>query len=39
MPVNYRVGIDVGTHSLGCAAIEVDDNDQPIKILSAVSNS
>ena len=37
MPVNYRVGIDVGTHSLGCAAIEVDDNDQPIKILSAVS--
>lgn len=41
MPVNYRVdyrvGFDVGTHSLGCAAIEVDDNDQPIKILSAVS--
>lgn len=41
MPVNYglnyRVGFDVGTHSLGCAAIEVDDNDQPIQILSAVS--
>lgn len=37
MPVDYRVGFDVGTHSLGCAAIEVDDNDQPIKILSAVS--
>lgn len=37
MPVNYRVGVDVGTHSLGCAAIEVDDNDQPIQILSAVS--
>ena len=37
MPVNYRVGIDVGTHSFGCAAIEVDDNDQPIQILSAVS--
>lgn len=37
MSLSYRVGIDVGTYSLGCAAIEVDDNDQPINILSSVS--
>mgnify|MGYP007134883770 FL=1 len=37
MSVPYRVGIDVGTFSLGCSAIEVDENDQPVRILSAVS--
>ena len=37
MSLSYRVGIDVGTYSLGCTAIEVDENDQPVKILSAVS--
>ena len=35
--VPYRVGIDVGTFSLGCSAIEIDENDQPVRILSAVS--
>ena len=37
MSLSYRVGIDVGTYSLGCTAIEVDDNDQPVNILSSVS--
>ncbi|MER0000330.1 MULTISPECIES: type II CRISPR RNA-guided endonuclease Cas9 [Corynebacterium] len=37
MSLLYRVGIDVGTYSLGCTAIEVDDNDQPVSILSSVS--
>ena len=37
LSLSYRVGIDVGTYSLGCTAIEVDENDQPIEILSAVS--
>lgn len=37
MQKNYRVGIDVGTHSIGFAAIEVDDHDRPIHILSAMS--
>lgn len=36
-PVPYRVGIDVGTHSVGFAAIEVDERDVPLRILSAVS--
>lgn len=36
--LNYRVGIDVGTHSVGLAAIEMDDAGIPISILSAVSH-
>ncbi|PAT06109.1 CRISPR-associated protein [Corynebacterium hadale] len=36
-PVPYRVGIDVGTHSVGFAAIQMDENNLPLKILSAVS--
>ena len=31
----YWVGIDVGTHSVGCAAIEIDDDGFPIQILNA----
>ena len=34
----YRVGIDVGTRSVGMAAIEVDTEGHPIAILSAVSH-
>lgn len=36
--LRYRVGIDVGSFSVGMAAIEVDKNDFPIRILSAVSH-
>lgn len=36
--LKYRVGIDVGTFSVGLAAIEVDEKDMPVKILSAVSH-
>src|SRR5690625_4678377 len=36
-PRSYRVGIDVGTNSVGLAAVEVDDNGAPISILSARS--
>lgn len=36
-PVSYRVGIDVGTHSVGFAAVQMDENNMPLKILSAVS--
>ncbi|NLC98224.1 MAG: CRISPR-associated protein [Actinomycetales bacterium] len=31
----FWVGIDVGTHSVGCAAIEIDDDGFPIQILNA----
>lgn len=34
---NYRVGIDVGTHSVGLAAIEYDELGRPTEILSAIS--
>ncbi|HIW95630.1 MAG TPA: HNH endonuclease, partial [Candidatus Corynebacterium gallistercoris] len=37
MALKYKAGIDVGTHSLGCAAIEVDEAGQPVRLLSAVS--
>lgn len=32
----YRVGIDVGTRSIGFAAVEVDENDFPVSILNTV---
>ena len=35
--VNYRVGIDVGSYSIGMAAIAIDDNGKPTEILSAIS--
>lgn len=34
---NYRVGIDVGTHSVGLAAIQFDRFGRPTEILSAMS--
>lgn len=36
-PQKYRVGIDVGSYSVGCAAIAIDDAGFPTEILSAVS--
>lgn len=33
----YRVGIDVGLNSVGLAAIEVDDDGMPVRILNAQS--
>lgn len=36
-PRRWRAGIDVGTHSVGLAAIEVDEHDAPVRILSMVS--
>ncbi len=33
----YRIGVDVGTHSVGMAAIEVDELGHPVKVLSALS--
>lgn len=36
-PIAYRVGIDVGSYSLGLAAIEIDNENRPIRILSAMS--
>ena len=36
-PTRYRVGIDVGTYSLGMSAIAIDDNDYPVEILSSLS--
>ena len=35
---NYRVGIDVGTNSVGLAAIEFGEMGRPISILSAISH-
>ncbi|MEZ5160280.1 MAG: hypothetical protein R2709_05645 [Marmoricola sp.] len=37
MLTSYRVGIDVGTHSVGLAAIEYDELGRPTEILSAIS--
>lgn len=34
----YRVGIDVGTNSVGLVAIEIDDAGRPSSILSAISH-
>lgn len=36
MTTNYAVGIDVGTHSTGFCALELDDDGFPIQILNAV---
>ncbi|QGU02798.1 CRISPR-associated endonuclease Cas9 [Corynebacterium kalinowskii] len=36
--INYAVGIDVGTHSVGFAAIALDDNGAPTEILNLVSH-
>ena len=38
MTLRYRVGIDVGTHSCGMSAIEVDEANIPVRILSSVSH-
>ena len=35
--VNYRVGIDVGSYSIGMAAIAIDGDGKPTEILSAIS--
>ena len=35
--VNYVVGIDVGTHSVGFAAIELDSDGLPIRLLNSLS--
>ena len=35
--INYRVGIDVGSYSIGMAAIAIDDDGKPTEILSAIS--
>lgn len=34
--IRYRVGIDVGLRSIGFCAVEVDDEDHPIRILNSV---
>lgn len=36
-PMKYVVGIDVGSRSLGLAAVEVDDAGTPINVLNAIS--
>ncbi|BAR06428.1 restriction endonuclease [Scardovia inopinata] len=35
--ISYRIGIDVGLNSTGLAAIEVDDDGAPIRILNTMS--
>src|SRR5699024_6324276 len=35
--VRYFVGVDVGTHSIGFAAIRVSDDDTPLEVLNALS--
>ena len=34
--IRYRVGIDVGLKSIGFCAVEVDRNDQPVKLLNSM---
>ena len=34
--IRYRVGIDVGLRSIGFCAVEVDRNDQPVKLLNSM---
>ena len=34
--IRYRVGIDVGLRSIGFCAIEVDRDDQPVKLLNSM---
>ena len=36
--LNYRIGIDVGEFSVGLAAIEYDDDDHAIELLSCLSH-
>ncbi len=36
-PRNYSIGIDVGTHSVGLAAVEIGEQGAPVAILSALS--
>lgn len=35
--ISYAIGIDVGLNSVGLAAIRLDDNGEPIRILKAIS--
>lgn len=35
-PVRYRIGIDVGLRSIGFSAVQVDDDDQPTKLLNSL---
>lgn len=35
--MRYSIGIDVGLYSVGFAAIQLDDDDMPIKLLNAMS--
>ena len=37
MKKQYEVGIDVGLNSTGLAAIEIDENNNPVRILKAIS--
>ncbi len=34
--VRYKVGIDVGLNSIGFCAVEVDDDDRPIRLLNSL---
>ena len=34
--IRYRVGIDVGLKSIGFCAVEVDRNDQPVRLLNSM---
>lgn len=34
--LRYRVGIDVGLKSIGFCAVEVDENDQPLRLLNSM---
>ena len=34
--LRYRVGIDVGLKSIGFCAVEVDENDQPLRLLNSL---
>lgn len=33
----YRIGIDVGLNSVGLAAVEVSDENSPVRLLNAQS--
>lgn len=35
-PIRYKIGIDVGTHSTGFCAVEVDSDDRPVSLLNSV---
>lgn len=35
--ISYAIGIDVGLNSVGLAAIRLDNNGEPIRILKAMS--